>query len=165
MRTSILILLLVSLVAYGETPLDFPPPSTQATISVSSSTGVWTCWQHVPSVPKHIERAVAFIESSDNPDVGLHDDGTSIGWHGITPGFVQMLIDAGWIPRQKYNLYNGWENRWIFRRGLQYFYRDSRSWEKALSKFHGASIPSRNSEYVNKVMNKAREVEATDSSR
>ena len=140
---SIIIVLALTTLAMAA---DFPPPSIKAT--------VWTKWQDVPTVPTNIEKAVAQQESSDNPNVGVHQDGTSVGWFGITPGFVHMLIEKKWIPKQKYNLNNGWENRWLFRRGLQYFYKDSKDWNKALAKFHGSSDPKENSRYVVQVLKK-----------
>lgn len=133
-------------------------PATQATVFVSSSTN-WSKWQNVPSVPKNIEKAVASKESSDNPSIGLHSDGVSVGWFGVTPNFVQMLINKKWIPNQNYNLYNGWENRWIFRRGMQYFYRDSKDWREALMKYHGASQSDKNVKYADAILKLASEVE------
>lgn len=120
-------------------------------VGVSNASERWK--QHYTRVPKAMEAAVAMQESG-NKAIGLHPDSTSIGRFGITPVFVKQMIAAGWIPNQKYDLYNNWENRWLFRRGMEYLYHKTGDWRLALKRYHGSKSSYDNEVYVYDVYSK-----------
>ena len=107
-----------------------------------------------PQMLEKVLAAIAQIESN-NRDIGVHSDGVSYGRYGITMmavrelqrvGILDVSFNKAWlkIPEQ---------NEYIAKLYLREMYRRTKSWYKAVKRYHGASDDDENERYAQRARN------------